>query len=457
MSTPKHAAVLVVDDDPDAAAIMRDTLRTRGYVADAAHSAAECLAKLRDRSYDVVVTDVRMADVSGIELCRQLRDEHPEVLPIVITGQGGLEPAVGAIQAGAYDFISKPATADTLTIAVARAAEHAALRRELQRLRETTSKHVPDGIAGSSPVLAQMRDLVTRMADSDTIVLITGESGTGKELVARAIHNQSSRRDQPFVAVNCAAMPAPLLESELFGHARGAFTDARNARRGLFLQAGGGTLFLDEIGEMPMEMQVKLLRVLQQRTVRPVGEDTEYPVHARIVTATNRDLEREVERKRFREDLYYRINVVPIAVPPLRDREGDILQLAQYFVRRCAERSGKAVRGLSPSAARRLLDYDWPGNIRELENCIERAVAVCRLDEITIEDLPAKLVQPAVTSAPKMDELVTIDELQRRYVSRVLTALNGNKTQAARVLGIDRRSLYRRLAEPTPAPVDAAR
>jgi transcriptional regulator with PAS, ATPase and Fis domain len=279
--------------------------------------------------------------------------------------------------------------------------------------------------------------------------LITGESGTGKELVARALHDQSSRKGQPFVAINCAAMPAPLLESELFGHVRGAFTDAKEARQGLFVQAKGGTVFLDEIGEMPPEMQVKLLRVLQERQVRPVGGDTELPVRARVVTATNRNLEHEVEDKRFREDLYYRINVVAISVPPLRERQDDVLMLAQLFLTRIAKRMNKRVRGISQAAGRRLLDYDWPGNVRELENCMERAVAICRLDEITIEDLPSTLVdtppESAVMTALSPDELITIDEMTQRYVRKVLAMSNGNKTHAAKVLGIDRRSLYRRL------------
>jgi two-component system response regulator HydG len=289
-------------------------------------------------------------------------------------------------------------------------------------------------------------------------VLITGESGTGKELVARALHDLSSGRDRPFVAINCAAMPAPLLESELFGHVRGAFTDAKQSRAGLFVQAGGGTVFLDEIGEMPMEMQVKLLRVLQERKVRPVGSDEEVTVHARVITATNRDLETEVEDKRFREDLYYRINVVPIPVPPLRDRGNDVLLLAQFFLEASATRMNKAVVGISPPAAALLLQYDWPGNVRELENCMERAVALCRLTEITIDDLPPTVAEQttstmAVTTSPL--ELITIDEMTRRYVRHVLKATDGNKTKAARYLGIDRRSLYRRIGEAN-APADPA-
>jgi DNA-binding NtrC family response regulator len=450
-----QSSVLVVDDDVDAASLIRDALRKRGFDAEAVHSGPQCIARLEIREWDAVVTDVHMGDMSGMDLCRVLRRDYPDVRTIVITGESRLERAIEAIQVGAYDFITKPVKLDVLTIAVSRAVEHVKLRRELRRLRNTNSREAVDGIAGASPGVRQMIDMIGRIADTDVTVLITGESGTGKELVARAIHNQSSRRSEPFIAVNCAAMPGPLLESELFGHARGAFTDAQTSRQGLFVQAKGGTIFLDEIGEMPLEMQVKLLRVLQERTVRPVGSDVETPVAARIVTATNRNLEREVEEKRFREDLYYRINVVPIAVPPLRERASDILQLAQYFLQRCAARAGKEVFSFSTTAARRLMDYDWPGNVRELENCIERAVALCSLDEITIGDLPPKVLAKhdaqIVIPTASVDELMTIDALSQKYVRRVLASMNGNKTHAARVLGIDRRSLYRRLEEPDSA------
>jgi len=410
-----QGSVLVVDDDDDAAQLMSEGLRKRGIAARSLSSAAAALEYLRDNRCDVVVTDVHMAGMTGIELCEQL----------------------------------KLANTDVLSIVVSRALEHIGLKRELQRLREHAAEPGPSGIAGTSPAIRKTIDLIERVAGSDVTVLITGESGTGKELVARALHDQSPRAAQPFVAINCAAMPAPLLESELFGHVRGAFTDAKEARQGLFAMAKGGTVFLDEIGEMPPEMQVKLLRVLQERTVRPVGGDTEISVKARVITATNRNLEHEVEDKRFREDLYYRINVVPIPVPPLRERQDDILMLAQLFLTRIAKRMNKRVRGISQAAGRRLLDYDWPGNVRELENCMERAVAICRLDEITIEDLPSTLVdeapESAVMSALSPDELITIDEMTQRYVRKVLAMANGNKTHAAKVLGIDRRSLYRRL------------
>ena len=445
--------ILIVDDDEDTAILLRDSLRKRGFDVDAVNSAQQCLEHLRTDQADVVVTDVQMSGMSGIDLCQELRQRYPDLLTLVLTGQGGLETAIGAIRAGAYDFITKPVKVEALAIAVTRALEHLSLKREVRRLRLHVDKDMPiDGIAGSSPAIRETIEMIRRVSDSDATVLVTGESGTGKELVARALHNLSPRRDQPFVAVNCAAMPAPLLESELFGHVRGAFTDAKRSRAGLFVQAGAGTIFLDEIGEMPIEMQVKLLRVLQERKVRPVGGDEEVPFEARVVTATNRDLETEVEEKRFREDLFYRINVVAIPVPPLRARAGDILQLAQYFLKRIAGRTNKPVQGISGPAARLLMDYDWPGNVRELENCMERAVALCRLDEVTVDDLPAKVQEhqssKIVITTESPGELITLDEMERRYVRQVLNAVGGNKTHAARILGIDRRSLYRRLEEP---------
>ena len=445
-----HGAILVVDDDPDTANLVRDALIKRGFDVRAALSGQAGLAELRTWPADIVVTDVNMAGMSGIELCNALHRDHPGILPIVITGAAGVETAIEAIRAGAYDYITKPLKVDALEIAVQRALQTLTLKRELERLRLAASAGMPaHSIAGSSPPIRATIAMIERVAESDVTVLITGESGTGKELVARALHEQSNRRHEPFVAINCAAMPAPLLESELFGHVRGAFTDAKNARAGLFVQAGAGTIFLDEIGEMPMEMQVKLLRVLQERRVRPVGGDTELVVKARVITATNRDLDLEVAEKRFREDLYYRINVVPIAVPPLRDRGDDVLLLAQFFLNRIAKQIGKRVERISAPAAQRLTAYDWPGNVRELENCMERAVALCRLDEITIEDLPPKLVANAektlVIETATPTELMTVDEMARRYVRVVLEAVKNNKTHAARVLGIDRRSLYRRL------------
>jgi two-component system response regulator HydG len=296
--------------------------------------------------------------------------------------------------------------------------------------------------------MRSVHDLIERVASAEPSVLISGESGTGKELVARAIHNASARCRGPFVAINCAAVPATLIESELFGHARGAFTDAKASRDGLFVQADGGTLFLDEIGEMPIEMQAKLLRALQERRVRPVGSGVEVPFEARILTATNRDLEVEVEQKRFREDLFYRVNVVSIHLPPLRERGGDVLTLAQAFLDRISNKTGRKKLTLSRAVADKLLAYQWPGNVRELENCVERMAALARFEEITIEDLPEKIrayrSDRFVLAADYADEVMTMDELERRYIQRVMKIVDGNKSRAADLLGLDRRTLYRK-------------
>ncbi len=448
------ARILVVDDEPDEAALVRDLLVRRGHDARTANGGEAALVAVPRDEIDAVVTDVRMAGLTGIELCERMKSSFPDVPVIVVTGQADLDTAVAALRAGAYDFVTKPLSADTVAAAVARAVEHRALRGELRRLRKVVdaSRPIAD-MVGDSPAIRQVSDLVARIADGDATVLITGESGTGKELVARAVHRLGSRREQPFVALNCGAVPGNLLESELFGHVKGAFTDASRDRAGLFQQAGAGTVFLDEIGEMPLDMQVKLLRVLQERRVRPVGGDGETTFEARVVCATNRDLETEVEEGRFREDLYYRVNVVTIEVPPLRARPGDVLLLAQHFLDRIAARTSKPVTGISTEAARRLLDYDWPGNVRELENSMERAVALSRLTEIVADDLPARVREHQssrlIIEGDDPTELVTLSEMERRYVRRVLAACGGNKTQAAKVLGIDRRSLYRRLEDKT--------
>jgi two-component system response regulator HydG len=292
-------------------------------------------------------------------------------------------------------------------------------------------------------------DMIERVADSETTVLVTGESGTGKELVAQALHRRSRRREHPFVAINCAAMPEGLLESELFGHTRGAFTDAKSDQVGLFLQANGGTLFLDEIGDMPLTLQPKLLRVLQERSVRPLGARAWTPIDVRLIAATNRDLESAIEEGRFREDLYYRVNVVHIALPPLRSRAGDVLPLAQHFLRLFASRTEKSVVGISAAAAEKLVAYSWPGNVRELQNCIERAVTLARYDQLAAEDLPEKVrkYRSAHVLVPGDDpsELAPLEEVDRRYIVRVMEAVGGNKTAAARILGLDRKRLYRML------------
>jgi two-component system response regulator HydG len=442
--------VLCVDDDEDQCGLLEAALSRLGYAVETTTSPTKALELVANDSFDVIVTDLGMGEMDGLALCERVIGTRPDIPVIVLTGQGSMEAAIGALRAGAYDFLTKPIDPNCFGISVARAIQHRHLRREVQRLKRALGEP-PNGakLEGESPAIRRVNELIERVGASDASVLICGETGTGKELVAHALHAASPRREGPFVAVNCAAVPPNLLESELFGHARGAFTDARTARQGLFIEASGGTLFLDEIGEMPFDMQVKLLRALQERTVRPVGENNELPFDARIVTATHRDLEQSVRDQRFRQDLFYRINVVRIDVPPLRDRGSDVLRLANHFLDKSCERSAKPRLELAPQVAERLLSYDWPGNVRELENCIERAVALARFDEITVEDLPEKIrayrAERFVMSADDPNEIVSIDELERRYILRVIQLLRGNKARAAQLLGLDRRTLYRKL------------
>jgi two-component system response regulator HydG len=446
--------------------VLEAELKQRGFDVVTQTSADEALRKLNDEDFGIVVTDINMQGMSGVELCKQIVSNREDIPVVVMTAFGSMEAAVAAIRAGAYDFVTKPFEMDDLALTIERGLKHRALREEVKRLRRAvTDQQRFDDIIGQSGAMKKMYDLVSRVAETETTALITGESGTGKELVAKALHVRSTRKDGPFVAINCAAMPENLLESELFGHVKGAFTDARNSRPGLFQKASKGTIFLDEIGEMPAGMQAKLLRALQERTVRPVGGDIEIPFDARIIAATNRDLETEVEEKRFREDLFYRINVVRIHVPPLRARGSDILLLAQHFLQRIQSNGVQRVVGIKSSAADKLLSYPWPGNVRELQNCIERAVALAQFDHIGVDDLPERIrefkTSRITIESNDPSELLPMEEVERRYILRVLEAVGGNKTLAAQVLGFDRRTLYRKLERcrdtvPTKKDVHAA-
>ncbi len=442
--------VLIVDDDRALCETLELALSKRDFRCVSCTSARDALLATADAEFDVVVTDLNMREIDGIELCERLVANRPDVPVIVLTGFGSLETAVAAIRAGAYDFIAKPVQIDALVIALDRAIKHRHLRDEVRRLREEVGRtHRFDELVGQSPIMKTVYDLLARVAASDASVLVTGESGTGKEVVAKALHARSPRAHRPFVAINCAAMPEALLESELFGHVRGAFTDARDAHTGLFQQADGGTLFLDEIGDMPIGLQPKLLRALQERSVRPIGGRSEVACDVRIVAATNRDLELAIEEKRFREDLYFRINVIHVELPPLRARAADVLPLAQHFLQQFAARSTKNVVGISPGAAEKLVSYAWPGNVRELQNCIERAVALTRFEQLSVDDLPDKIRDyrrsHVLLASDDPTELVPMEEVERRYVRRVMEAVAGNKTAAARILGMDRKRLYRML------------
>ena len=444
------ARVLFVDDDRSVCEWASAGLSRRGFTVLWRTSSTEALELLASEDFDVAVSDLHMPGLNGIEFCERIVANRADCPVIVITAFGSMETAIAAIRAGAYDFISKPFEIEALIIAIERAAQNRGLREEVRRLRLRGGEPGDfGGLLGSSTPIQKLRVLLGRVAASEASVLITGESGTGKEVAARLIHDRSPRKLGPFIAINCAALPEALLEAELFGHTKGAFTDAKAARAGLLQQAGGGTLFLDEIGDMPLGLQPKLLRALEQREARPVGGDSEVPFDVRLIAATNRDLEAAAEEGRFREDLYYRINVVHVVMPPLRTRGGDVLALAQRFLEEFVSKAKRPIKGMSAAVAERLASYLWPGNVRELRNCIERAVALTQFEELTVEDLPERVraYRPShvVVAGDDPSEFVPLEEVERRYILRVLESVQGNKTLAARILGLDRATLYRKL------------
>jgi two-component system response regulator HydG len=459
MSAARSAGkILVVDDEPEMCALLEAGLGRRGFEVASRTSGDAALEALDQVDFDAIVVDLNMPGMSGLEVSSWVAANRAETPVVVITAFGSLETAVAAIRAGAYDFVTKPFEIEAIALTLDRAVGYRRLRAEVRRLRLATDGGAPGAseaglpgtpLYGRSPAMRRIYDTVLRAAATDASVLVAGESGTGKELVARALHEKGRRAGGPFVAVNCGALPETLLESELFGHARGSFTDARASRAGLLLRASGGTLFLDEIGEAPPGLQAKLLRALEDRRVRPVGGDEERPFDARLVCATNRDLDAAIEAGRFRADLYYRINVIRIEMPPLRARGDDVLLLAQRMIESNAATAGRHVTGIAAPAAEKLLAYAWPGNVRELRNCIERAVALTRFQEITLDDLPEPIrAYDRARLVLDMDDpgtLLPLEEVERRYILRVLEAVHGHRTRAAEILGLDRKTLYRKL------------
>ena len=449
-SSGDKGRILVVDDDASIRDLLAAGLAAHGFAVEVAKTAEKALTRLETDDFDVVLTDLSMPGMNGLEFCERVVANRPDLPVVVMTAFASLDTAVSAIRVGADDYVAKPIHIKSLCVRLERAARHRSLRDEVKRLREVVDKAARfDHLLGSSPAMERVHDLLGRIVDSEATVLITGESGTGKEVAAHALHRQGRRADRRFVAVNCSAVPAQLLESELFGHARGAFTDAVNDRQGLFVKAHGGTLFLDEIGDMPLLVQPKLLRALQERRIRPVGSDDEIAVDVRVIASTNRDLETAVADNRFREDLYFRINVLRVELPPLRARAHDVMLLAQHFLDTMSARTGKAISGIAPPCAEKLLAYSWPGNVRELQNSIEHAVALARYEQINVDDLPERIRDykrsHVIVSSDDPNELVPMEVVESRYIARVLEAAEDNKTAAARILGFDRKTLYRKL------------
>jgi two-component system response regulator AtoC len=439
--------MLVAEDDAVARDLLCEILRADGFEVEAVDDGAGAIERASAGRYDLVLSDVRMERAGGFDVLKAFGDKAPNTPVILITAFGDVTGAMEAIQRGAYDYVSKPFNVEELRLTVARALERKRLSAEAQTTTGgTAAKAKPAEIEGKSPRMLEVYKLVARVAPTSATVLVVGESGTGKELVARAIHSHSSRSTSAFVPVNCTALSESLLESELFGHARGAFTGAIAAKRGLFEMADGGTLFLDEIGDMGPKMQAQLLRTLQDGEVRPVGSAESIKVDVRLVCATNRDLEAEVKAGRFREDLYFRINVVTVKLPPLRDRASDIPILVTHFLAKVARREGRAEASISREALDMLVHHTWPGNVRELENAIESAVAVAKGNVILPSDLPADVFGgTAPAPAGIIDDRPTLAELEQRYIALVLSECGGNKKKAAERLGIDRRTLYRAL------------
>ena len=435
------ASILIVDDDRDTCRFMTELLAQPGREIAAAHDPAAARELMHRQRFDVVVSDINLnAAASGLDLLREFRQQQPDGQVVLISGFGTLETAIEAVRAGAFDYVSKPFNIGEVKATVDRALAQAMQGGPVQPPALRTS---PEGLLGRSAPMLEVYKQIARAADSSAPVLIQGESGTGKELVARAIHGHGKRAAKPFVAVNCGAIAESLLDSELFGHARGAFTGAIADRRGIFEQAAGGTVFLDEIGETSPALQVKLLRVLEESEVRPVGGTRAVTVAARIIAATNVDLEKEVAEQRFRQDLFYRLSVIVIVVPPLRARRTDIPLLVERFVESASTRAGRRIE-MSPEAIEALSRYSWPGNVRELENTIERLVLFSRASVIDLEDLPPSIR----TRAPGLEEglfvdLPSLDELERRYLQHVLKSVDGNRSRAAAIMGVDRRTLYR--------------
>ncbi|MDH3892609.1 MAG: sigma-54 dependent transcriptional regulator [candidate division Zixibacteria bacterium] len=442
----KHS-VLVVDDDNLVNELVYETLNRAGYDCRTAHSAEEAMAELNDREADIILSDLKMPGMDGIELLKYVKKSSPDVVVIMITAFGTIETAVRAIKLGADDFLIKPVVPETIEHITARASEMLDLRRENAIMKRDLT-HKFQNLVGKSTLMKEIFDMVESVADARSTVMITGESGTGKELVARALHYTSNRSSGPFIKLNCAALPENLVEAELFGYEKGAFTDAKKTNRGRFELADGGTLLLDEISEMPLNLQSKLLRVIQEREFERVGSSSTIAVDVRLIATSNRNLKEYINNGRFREDLFYRLNVIPIAISPLDERKEDIPLLVEHFIDKYNRENSRQIMGVDSTALKLLMKYHWPGNVRELENLIERAVVTTRGDTLTEDDFPADLaLGPIADDLPSLRVPMKLEEGSKYLILKTLEKFNGNKTKAAEALGITTRTIRNKLAE----------
>ena len=451
---PRGGRILVVEDDAEMRALLAEELDETGHEVTAAASGREALARLDVAAVDVVVTDLEMPGMHGSDLLAAVRTRDPDLPVVIITAFGSIESAVSAVKAGAWHYVAKPFRIEQLLVTIENALRERRLRIEIAALRRDAG--APRPIVAVDPAMRRTMEMIDRLAPVDSPALLLGESGTGKELLARALHERGPRRGRSFLALNCSAIPDALLESMLFGHRRGAFTDAREDRRGVFQEADGGTLFLDEIGDMPLPLQSKLLRVLQEKEIQPLGAPAPIRVDVRVVAATHRDLDALIAEGRFRQDLYFRLNVIAVRIPPLRERPGDLEPLVEALLEKHRSRLARASVSLSPEALSLLRMHRWPGNVRELENVLERALVLGRDDVIWPDDLPDELRHPPAATpgaaliaggngAPRGDR--PLSEVERDHILATLQAAGGNKAAAARILGVDRKTLYRKLEE----------
>lgn len=450
----QKARILLAEDDCSARSSLAQFLKGIGYEVLEASTGTQAMEHLAGGHFDLVVTDLRLPGVDGLEILRAIQSEAPQTLGILITGYGTIQNAIQAMRLGAFEYLLKPLDFDELQIVLERAQEFQRLHRENRQYRQEIQRQFrADNLIGHSEAMRHILDLIDKVSDSDSTVLIYGESGTGKELVARAIHYRSARMDKPLVPINCAAIPPDLLESELFGYEKGAFTGAHRTKIGRFEYANGGTLFLDEVGEMSPQLQVKLLRVLQERSFERLGGVRSVQVDVRIIAATNRDLERSIQEGRFREDLYYRLSVIPIQIPPLRERKEDIPLLVEHFLEKFNRQKGRQISGIAPEAMERLLAYSWPGNVRELENLMERLVVLKRSGRIVLEDLPEKMrsddSQESLGSIVLPEGGIHLDaavhRLERELILQALRRTKGVKKEAAQLLGMKRTTLIQKM------------